>query len=395
MEEKNRHIFYGMQVLLDQKWSGDQAVIVEYDVIKSIIPANMIEHHLPATLHAYPKDHYLIPGLIDMHVHGANGYDVMDGTEEALTALCSALAAEGVTGFLATTMTVTNAHLETVLQAIATRLPSPEGAAILGVHLEGPFLANAKIGAQNEALTQLPNIDLITKWQKLAQGAIKVVTVAPELPDAIPFIKELRSMGMSVATGHTNATYAETMEAVSAGCSQATHLFNAMRGITQREPGAAGALLLADKVIAELICDGIHVHPAIVDLAFRVKGRDRLLLVTDAMRAKCMGDGRYDLGGQDVIVKKGRATLEDGTIAGSTLQLPQAIRHMSEYAHCSLEDAVRMAAYNPARTLGLSDRKGSISLGKDADLVVLDSTFKVLLTMRAGKVIFEEDHSAI
>lgn len=395
MEEKNRHIFYGMQVLLDQKWSGDQAVIVEYDVIKSIIPANMIEHHLPATLHAYPKDHYLIPGLIDMHVHGANGYDVMDGTEEALTALCSALAAEGVTGFLATTMTVTNAHLETVLQAIATRLPSPEGAAILGVHLEGPFLANAKIGAQNEALTQLPNIDLITKWQKLAQGAIKVVTVAPELPDAIPFIKELRSMGMNVATGHTNATYAETMEAVSAGCSQATHLFNAMRGITQREPGAAGALLLADKVIAELICDGIHVHPAIVDLAFRVKGRDRLLLVTDAMRAKCMGDGRYDLGGQDVIVKKGRATLEDGTIAGSTLQLPQAIRHMSEYAHCSLEDAVRMAAYNPARTLGLSDRKGSISLGKDADLVVLDSTFKVLLTMRAGKVIFEEDHSAI
>lgn len=390
MEEKNRHIFYGMQVLLDQKWSGDQAVIVEYDVIKSIIPANMIEHHLPATLHAYPKDHYLIPGLIDMHVHGANGYDVMDGTEEALTALCSALAAEGVTGFLATTMTVTNAHLETVLQTIATRLPSPDGAAILGVHLEGPFLANAKIGAQNEALTQLPNVDLVTRWQKLAQGAIKVVTVAPELPDAISFIRELRSLGVNVAIGHTNATYAETMEAVSAGCSQATHLFNAMRGITQREPGAAGALLVADKVIAELVCDGIHLHPAIVDLAFRVKGRDRLLLVTDAMRAKCMGDGRYDLGGQEVIVKKGRATLEDGTIAGSTLQLPQAIRHMSEYAHCSLEDAVRMAAYNPARTLGLSDRKGSISLGKDADLVVLDSTFKALLTMRAGKVVFEE-----
>ncbi|MFZ2315357.1 MAG: N-acetylglucosamine-6-phosphate deacetylase [Gammaproteobacteria bacterium] len=390
MEENNRHIFYGMQILLDQKWSTDQAVIVEHEEIKSIVPTNMMDHHMPATLHAYPEDHYLIPGLIDLHVHGAKGYDVMDGTEKALTALSSALAAEGVTGFLATTMTATDEHLEKVLQVIAARQPTKEGAAILGVHLEGPFLAKAKVGAQNENLTQLPNIDLVIKWQKLAQGAIKVVTLAPELPDAITFIRDLRSLGMCVAIGHTNATYAETMEAVDAGCSQATHLFNAMRGIAQREPGAAGALLLADNVVAELVCDGIHLHPAIVDLAFRVKGRDRLLLVSDAMRAKCMKDGRYELGGQEVNVKKGKTTLDDGTIAGSTLQLPQAIKHMSKYAQCSLEGAIRMAAYNPARTLGLSDRKGSISLGKDADLVVLNSAFKALLTMRAGTVVFED-----
>lgn len=389
MDASSPHIFYGMQILLDQKWSNDQAILVENQVIKAIIPANMIDHHLPATLHEFPKDHYLVPGLIDLHVHGANGHDVMDGTEESLNELCRALAAEGVTGFLATTMTVANEHLEAVLQTIAARQPTKEGSAILGVHLEGPFLSKAKIGAQNAEFTQDPDISLVSKWQKLAQGAIKVVTLAPELPEAIAFIKALRSQGINVAIGHTNATYAETMDAVAAGCSQATHLFNAMRGLAQREPGAVGALLTSDSVVAELICDGIHLHPAVVSLAYRMKSRDRLLLVSDAMRAKCMDDGDYELGGQIVHVKKGKATLDDGTLAGSTLRLPRAIKAMSEYAGCSLEDAIRMAAYNPARTLGLSDKKGSLSLGKDADLVVLNADFNVLLTMRAGCVVFD------
>jgi len=389
MKEISRSIYSGMQILINQEWVKNQAVIVENSKIKAIIPAEMIAHHLPAKHYKYPENYYLVPGFIDLHIHGARGHDVMDASEEALKNISHALAEEGVTGFLATTMTADNAKIEEVLQVIAKAQPLQHGAAILGVHLEGPFIAKTKMGAQLGEKCQLPNENLIRSWQKLSQGAIKIVTLAPELPGIIPFIKTLRELSIIASIGHTDATYHETREAIAAGCTQATHIFNAMSGLFQREPGAVGALLLAEEITAELIADGVHLHPAILQLVLRLKGKERLLLVTDAMRAKCMGNGQYELGGQVVTVAENRAELTNGTLAGSLLRIPEAIKNMVKLAHCKLEDAVLMATRNPARALGLETIKGSISVGKDADLVVLNEELNVILTLREGQEIFK------
>lgn len=383
----HRAIFFGMQILLQQKWVTGQALLVEDNLIKGILPENMIDHHMPAKLYKFSEDHYLIPGFIDLHVHGANGKDVMDGTEDALISISHALAAEGITSFLATTITADNASIENVLKVIAERTPAKLGANVLGVHLEGPFIAKTKLGAQ-PAKEQMPDAKLIQKWQEVARGMIKIVTLAPELPGSLALIKALIKLNIVASIGHTNATYEETLEAISAGCSEATHLFNAMSGLHQREPGAVTALLLSDEVKVELIVDGVHLHPAIVDLAYHLKHKERILLVTDAMRAKCLGDGSYDLGGQPVQVNAGVATLLDGTLAGSTLTMPKAVKNMATFSHCSLIDAIEMATINPARVLQLEGHKGAIDVGMDADLVVVTKEFDVALTMREGDVVF-------
>lgn len=383
-----RIIFSGMQILLNQKWETQLAIVVEDSIIKSIIPEEMIKHHLPAQQHNFPQNDYLIPGLIDLHIHGVDGHDVMDGEEDSLQKMTKALAKEGVTGFLATTMTANNQRIEKALHAVANTIGKEEGAAILGVHLEGPFISPIKVGAQRREDIKLPNIELFRYFQEVAKQQIKLVTLAPELPDAIPFIKALCDMGIIVAAGHTEATYEQTLLAIETGCSHATHLFNAMRGIHQRDPGATGALLLSNHVMAELITDGIHLHPAITELALRMKNSRNLILVTDAIRAKCLGEGIYELGGQEILVTKNRATLLDGTLAGSTLHMPQAIKNMIEFSHCSIAEAIMMASFNPALQLKILDRKGTIEVGKDADLVVMSPEFLVKYTMREGKEIW-------
>lgn len=382
----NRHIIVGMQILNQHQWLKDHAVVVEEKTIKAIIPANMINHHLPAKMHHFPNDYYLSPGLIDLHIHGAAKHDVMDGSIEALHAISHALVKEGVTGFLATTMTAKNDHLETVLHTIPLAIQENKGSEILGVHLEGPFIAKEKVGAQNNLFTQLPNITLIHQWQKIAQGAIKLVTLAPELPGAIEFIQQLCHLGIIASIGHSDASYDETNLAINAGCTHSTHLFNAMRTLHQREPGVTGAILLADHVTAEIIVDGIHLHPGIVKLILHCKKKDNLILITDAMRAKCLRNGKFELGGQLVTVENGKATLPDGTLAGSTLRLPQAIKHMQQFTDCSLIDAIAMASINPACVLGIDRYKGSIEIGKHADLVVFDANLEVIMTFLSGEV---------
>lgn len=388
----NRYIFSGMQVLIEKKWEQHHAVVVEENLIKAIIPEEMIAHHLPAKRREFPSDFYLIPGLIDLHIHGTHGKDVMDNSPESLQSICDSLAIEGVTGFLATTMTADNDHIRSVLETISAAMPNQEGAAILGVHLEGPFISKEKKGAQRDDVQRLPDIKLMDSWQKSARGAIKIVTLAPELPGALSLIEKLHNMRVIASIGHTNATFEETNAAIKAGCTQATHLFNAMRGFHQREPGAVGALLLSDAITTELIVDGVHLHPATIELVLRLKGKDRLVLVTDAMRAKCLGNGQYDLGGQMVDVREGKAMLSDGTLAGSTLRMPEAIRNMVKFSKCSLIDAIYMATEKPAHLLGLDPRKGSITVGKDADLVVMNAALDVVLTMRGGKEMFKPKH---
>ena len=386
--EGKRKIFSGMQVLLGQQWIHDQAVVVEGTTIQAIIPAVMVKHHLPAIHYTFPADFYLIPGLIDLHIHGAGGKDVMDAEPLALITISKMLAEEGVTGFLATTMTSSNEQIEAALHTVRHSKDDELAAAVLGVHLEGPFISVDKRGAQSDRHVKAPDPALIKHWQTMADGAIKMVTLAPELTNAESLIKTLREANVIAACGHTNATYAETMAAIDAGVRYATHLFNAMRGLQQREPGATGALLLAKEVMAELIVDGCHLHPAMIELAYRLKGRDRLVLVSDAMRAKCCGDGEYDLGGDAVFVKTGRAARQDGTLAGSVLRLPDAIKNIVQYSSCTLMDAVQMASFNPARLLSLDRRKGSIEIGKDADLVILNAALEVQLTMREGRKIY-------
>jgi N-acetylglucosamine-6-phosphate deacetylase len=331
-----------------------------------------------------------MPGLIDLHVHGAQGHDVMDASPEAVNGIAQALAAEGVTGFLATTMAAPTAHIEAVLAQTYSPKSPAVGARVLGYHLEGPFIATSKLGAQNPAGISTPSIELCRRWQKLAQLPIQLMTLAPELPGALALITYLQTCQIIVACGHTDATFAQVQAAIQAGCQYATHLGNAMRGILQREPGALGALLLDDRVMAELIVDGFHLHPAFVELAWRLKGQDHLLLVSDAMRAKCLSDGRYDLGGQVVNVSNARATLADGTLAGSTLQLPQAIARMQKYTHCSLPQAVNLASRNPARVLKLEHLYGSLKAGLQADLAIMDASFETQLTMCGGNIVYNK-----
>jgi len=338
-----------------------------------------------------PSSYKAVPGFIDVHIHGANGADTMDATQEALEIMTQALPGEGTTSFLATTMTQEENIIEEALINAGHYIKkdqSPGSAEILGIHLEGPFVNKKKAGAQPIQHIINPNLELFKKWEDLASQTIKLVTLAPELPDGLELVRYLKTKGIIASIGHSDATFEEVIQAIDAGANHVTHLFNQMRGLHHREPGVVGAAFLREELKAELIVDGVHVHPEMVKLAYKQKGKKGIILITDAMRAKCLKNGHYDLGGQDVIVQDGRATLSDGTLAGSILKLGQGVKNIVAFTGCKLEEAVEMAAVNPAKQLKIFDRKGSISKGKDADIVILDENLDVYLTICRGKVAY-------
>lgn len=338
------------------------------------------------------EKHTVVPGFIDMHIHGAAGADTMDATTDALTTIAKALPAEGTTSFLATTMTQSSDKIERALVNAASFRGEHNDAGkaeILGLHLEGPFVNPKRAGAQPREHMLNPDIDLFKHWQELANGGIKQVTVAPELENGTPFIQYLHENGVIASLGHTDAVYKEMEGAVKAGATQVTHLFNGMRGLHHREPGVAGAALLFKELMVEMIVDGIHVVPEMVKFVLNTKGADGLILITDAMRAKCLHNGVYDLGGQDVTVASGKALLEDGTLAGSILKMNDSVKNTMEFAEISLLEAIKMASINPAKQLQVFDRKGSIAIGKDADLVILDHNGDVTLTICRGEIAYK------
>ena len=327
---------------------------------------------------------WLLPGLVDIHTHAAVGADASDGNLAGLAALSRYYAGRGVTAWCATTMTLPEPVLRRAMEAVRQFRRPSGGARLAGVHLEGPFLSPAKKGAQAADSLRRPDIGLFHRLNEASGGAVRMVTVAPELPGAMDLIREVSGV-CTVSLGHTGADYASAMAAYGAGASHATHLFNAMPPFHHRSPGVVGAAFDAG-ASAELICDGIHCHPAAVRMAFRLFA-GRLALVSDSMRCAGLTDGAYTLGGQDVTVKNGRATLKGtDTLAGSSIHLLDGLRNAVAFG-VPLEEAAASATSVPARIAGLDRWAGSLAVGRMADLLLLDQDLGVKRVYAGGQLV--------
>jgi N-acetylglucosamine-6-phosphate deacetylase len=335
-------------------------------------------------------DRFVTPGFIDVHVHGGGGHDVMDASIKGLSGLSRFLAAGGVTSFLATAYSASQDDMLAATKTVARAVEEgSEGSEILGLHLEGPYVNPKMAGAQSVAHIRPPSIDELEEVYIAADRALRVVTLAPEMEGAIEAVEWLRSKGVVPSAGHTDATHAEMMAAVEAGLSHTAHLFNRMRPLRHREPGAVGVALADDRVSVELIADGVHLHPSTLRLAARAKGPGRTALVSDAVSAAGLPDGEHRLGAEKVLVKGGRSHLESGALAGSTIRLCDAVRYAVETVGFPVTEAIEMASSTPARIIGVVDRKGRLAPGMDADLTVLGRDYAVLLTMVGGGVVYE------
>lgn len=329
---------------------------------------------------------FVAPGMIDVHVHGSDGHDTMDATPEALHGMARFFARHGVTAYYPTTMTAPPDAIHAAIEN-ARRCSQPDdGAQHLGVHVEGPYLSPKHPGAQPASALRDPDPAEYGAW--LASGVVRLITAAPERPGALELIEAGLDAGVEFALGHTDATYDQVLEAASRGVRQATHTFNAMVGLRHREPGTVGGVLADDRIFAQVIADGIHVHPAVVKVLARAKGPGRTLLITDAMRAAGLPDGQYDLGGQPITVSGGVARTPGGALAGSTATLDAVLRNMMAFAGLTLAQALPMATSAPAEAMGLAGRKGVLAPGADADVILLDAAGRVRLTMVAGRVVY-------
>lgn len=331
---------------------------------------------------------YIAPGYVDLHVHGGGGGDFMDGDPESVVAITTAHARYGTTGLLATTLTAPEEAITRAFRAV--KAAPRRGARVLGFHVEGPFI-NVKLkGAQDERYVRAASTAEIDRWLAEGDGEDRWhVTLAPEIEGAVDAIRHLAGKGAVISAGHTECTHAQLQCACEAGLSHATHLFNAMRGLHHREPGTVGGALTLPGMTVELIADGIHVHPASMQVAVAARGAGQVLLVTDAMRATGLPDGEYLLGELKAYVKDGAARLADGTLAGSVLTMETAVRNMVNLVGVELPTAVAMASLHPARKHRLEGRKGSLEAGKDADLLLLDADLSVLTTLVGGEVVHD------
>jgi N-acetylglucosamine-6-phosphate deacetylase len=381
-------------------WDGSRllcepAIVIEDGRIASI--ASRLDTELPgrAAVFDFPGA-TLAPAFLDVHIHGAAGHDVTEATPEALTAIGSLLAACGTGSFLATTVT---APLDAMLRAVsglsrlirepslldAPGLSAKPVAQPLGIHLEGPFLSHAKRGVHPAEYLLAPDLAVFDRLFEAAEGQVRLITLAPELPGAAELAAHATARGVRVSVGHSNATAAETRAVIAAGAVSATHTFNAMRPLDHREPGILGAVLTTESLFAELISDGIHTAPEMVKLWWRAKGPERAILVTDAMSATGMPDGEYQLGSLSVQVAGGRA-MADGVLAGSVLTLNNALQNFISFTGAPLELALRLVTANPAAMTGLGDRTGSLTVGQPANLVAVDETGTLMAPLVAGRL---------
>ncbi|MEP7358515.1 MAG: N-acetylglucosamine-6-phosphate deacetylase [Anaerolineales bacterium] len=335
----------------------------------------------------------LLPGFIDLHVHGAAGHEAMDASRDGLHAMARFYARHGVTGFLPTTWSAAHPALLRALACIAAAVgPVPGGASILGAHVEGPYLNPARCGAQDTRLIRRANPG--ETLQLLDTGVIRLLALAPEFDENLDLLDECVRRGINVSAAHTDATYAQIQAAVGRGLRHATHTFNAMRPFGHREPGTAGAVMALPEVRCELIADTIHVHPAAIKILFDVKGPAGVILITDAIRAAGQPDGDYALDDRPVTVRDGAVRLPDGTLAGSVLTMDAALRNSLAATGRPLRELWRAASLNAAQAIGLSASKGSLEAGQDADLVLLDAQHNVCFTIVGGEIVYQAGQPA-
>ncbi len=337
-----------------------------------------------------PENAVVYPGFIDQHIHGASGSDAMDASTEDLKNIAVSVAKEGVTSFLATTMTEKKEKILKALSCIGEYVENGEsqGARILGAHLEGPFIAKKYCGAQDPQYIVAPNKKDFEEFNKACRGNIRMVTLAPE-EDVEGLVKELTSFKITASAGHTNACFDSVVSAKDNGLKCVTHTYNVQSPLHHREVGVVGSALLLDELYSECICDGVHISIPAIKLLLKNKPKDKFILISDAMRAKNLPEGESELGGQKVIVKNGEARLLNGALAGSVLTINKAIENLVKLCGVKVTDAVDFATINPAKNLGVSDKYGSIEVGKCADFAILNDDFSVNKTIRDGEIIYK------
>ena len=335
----------------------------------------------------------IVPGFLDIHCHGAYEFDTNDANEEGLRAWTKGMVKEGTTALLATTITQSEEVLTNAVANVAKVMEEGyEGAEILGVHLEGPFISKDFIGAQPLEYVAEPNVEVFKHYEEVSGNNIKLVSMAVEVEGAEKLVSYLASRGIVASIGHSNAKYADVEKAIKAGASNVTHTYNAQKPIHHREVGTVGSAMLFDELTCEAICDGIHLSGPAIKLLWKNKPADKFVLITDAMRAKHMPDGDYELGGQPVIVRNNEARLPNGVLAGSVLRMNYAVRNVMKFLDLPLEEVVKYASINPARNLGIDHEVGSIKVGKRANLVVVDENLEVYMTIRDGIVIYQKEN---
>jgi N-acetylglucosamine-6-phosphate deacetylase len=366
-------------------------VLCEDSYIKAVGSSCAIEPE-PGSRIIDARGRFVMPGFIDTHFHGSGGDDVMANGAEGIRRISRALLKFGTTGYLATTIAARHEELmRAVENTIAAEEDDPLAAEILGLHIEGPYINPKFKGAQPEWGIRDPNFDECARLLDAAGGRIKIMTVAPELPGGLEIIRKLARAGVAPSLGHSEADYDTALAAIEAGATRATHLFNAMSGVHHRKPGLAVAALNEPGICAEMICDGVHVNPRMVALAWTAKGRDGMTLITDATAAQGVGDGVFTLGDFQIQVRGALCTLMDGvTIAGSVLTMNAAAANAIAFTGMSLIDVAHTASLAPAEVCGVADRKGSIEVGKDADLAILNSDFSVSHTICRGAVAYQK-----
>ena len=368
------------QTLLDHSLTVDGEKIIEVAPRSSVFP--------PASEIIDVTGLFVVPGFIDVHVHGAVGFDTMDSTAEAIHGMGDYFARHGVTAFLPTTVTASTEDTLAAVGNVANTPLSSTGARHLGIHLEGPYLSHEFRGAQPPQHLRAADPQEYEAW--FESGQVRLITVAPEVEGVPSLIRAGKGASIEFALGHTSATYEQVLAAVEVGLRQATHTFNGMPGLNHRLPGVLGAVLSDDRIRAQMIVDGVHIHPAVVKLLIKAKGIDRTIIITDAIRASGMADGDYALGDKLVHVKDGVARTDAGGLAGSTLTMDQALRNVMEFAGLNLAEALPMLTRVPAASIGMGNSKGSLAPGFDADIVVLDQAYEVRMTIVGGKAVYQD-----
>lgn len=368
----------------------DHSLVIEDEKIEDIIEDEKISLEDFETV-IDGEGLFLAPGFVDIHNHGNSGFDVMDSTEEALDGIGEYHISNGVTSYLGTALTSSYKNLTNAITNIASYKNKDDKAQIIGIHLEGPFFNVINKGAQPEKYIDSPNIEKIQDLLDVSNGLFKMVSLAPELIGSMDVIRFLRKKDIVVAMAHSNAEYKEAKRGIDNGITVATHLYNGMRSFTHREPGIIGASLTDERVYCEIIYDRFHLHDVAVKVALKMKGYEKIVLVSDAMMAAGLEDGEYDLGGQKVYVKDKLPRLKSGNIAGSTLDLQRAVYNMINYLQVPINEAVKMASLNPAKAINMDKNLGSIEMEKRADLILFDENIDIRKVLIGGKLSWKKN----